>query len=92
MPDAEDGQVVARDGSKLAIDDPNYCKECGAELPEGWYGAEDDDGAPLAYYDGEWHRIERCKDCWAHEQLRQLLSESMERFDGEIPEVLPRVI
>jgi len=51
-----------RDGSRLEVDDPYYCKNCGVELPER---CVDDDWHPLGG-DGA---PELCGSCLADEWL-----------------------
>lgn len=75
-----------RADSRLAVDDPEHCKECGDELPES--GHTDSQGRPMFWRDLEWHSIEYCPDCWAREEIAELRSRCMERYGGECAEVL----
>lgn len=55
--------IERREGSRLEVDDPEHCKECGAELPS-------------ICVHGDWHPLggegapELCGSCLAEEVLR----------------------
>jgi len=78
-----------RADSRLELDDPQHCKDCGAHL-----GLEDeptdDHGRPMTwiYPELDWESVEICKDCWAEEQLDALRHECMARYNGELSGVL----
>lgn len=62
MTDAESNSGSPREGSRLEVDDPHYCKRCGWELPE-------------ICVDGGWHPLggermpEYCGKCLAEVML-----------------------
>jgi predicted amidophosphoribosyltransferase len=76
-----------RRGTRLESDDPKHCKKCGAEIPHV-DDYTDKYGRPIAWVSGDWVALERCHDCWAKDQLRQLRFECMERYNGHSSEVL----
>lgn len=82
----------ARRGSRLEVEDPEHCKECGAEIPTDEITVHDEQGRPqnLRSDTWEWVTIERCHDCWAEEKLRELCRESEARYAGEVSGVLRR--
>ncbi len=79
--------------SKLEVDDPKHCKECGGELPTGPLESEDKQGRPEIWSSklGKFVTIELCPDCWTNEQLKKLRRQCQERYDGNLPEVLEDV-
>lgn len=84
-------EVGTREGSRLEVDDPEYCKECGREIPyDENFNAHDPQGRPMAYVAAKdaWVVLELCPDCWAEERIEKLVLESMARFHGEVGEVL----
>ena len=84
--------VDVRDGSRLEVDDPEHCKECGVEIQHPDFHAHDAQGRPMTYIQGddgpEWISLERCADCWAEEKVEELASECMDRYGGSLAEVL----
>jgi len=85
------GDDVDRDGTRLEVDDPEYCKKCGGEIPYNEdFHAHDPQGRPMSYIGDrdEWVVLEYCPDCWAEERIHELIAESYSRFHGEIGEVL----
>lgn len=83
---------VARSGTKLEVDDPDYCKECGAELPTGDITARDDEGRLLIWKscEGGWETVETCPECWVEKRISRLRNECAERYGGHLAEVLAR--
>lgn len=82
----------SRERSKLAVDDPDYCKRCGAKIPfndSRETFSRDADGVPSVVYEGEVVQIERCPECWLKRAIdRQLLYEAAARYEhNAIPEV-----
>lgn len=77
----------ARRGSRLELDDGEYCKRCGAELPGS---KTNPDGQRIIWdSDGlEWNVIELCPECWTEKRLQMLRGECMARYAGECSEVL----
>ena len=71
----------------LEVDDGEYCKRCGCELPGE---KTDSEGRRVVWQPSkrEWEVIEKCPDCWVRQQLRNLYTEAGERFNGEIPDRL----
>lgn len=83
-----------RPGSKLEVDDPDYCKRCGAEIQcddDADWVVRDEDGVYESYDGrGEWKRVEKCIDCWLDSELAVLRTRAESIYDGELPEVLRR--
>ena len=82
----QSGDAVSRPNSRLEIDDPKHCKECGGELAEG--ESEDAQGRPLNWGGGQWHSIELCPECWTEKRLDKLRRLCMDRYRGQCSEVL----
>ena len=83
--------IVHREDSKLEVEDMEHCKKCGAELPIDQHQAYDGEGRPMNFTIDGWQSIELCPDCWVEPQLEKLADECMERYAGELAEVLARV-
>ena len=58
-----------RAGSKLEVEDPQFCKECGMEIE---VDTDQFEGLRWDYIDEEWVEIEKCAACHAEDLLRQL--------------------
>lgn len=80
-----------RDGSRLEIDDPRYCKECGTELDYTSLPRVDN-GVLLVWMNDEWKwvELERCHNCWWEEEKKALRDICEQRYGGELPEGLAR--
>lgn len=91
MTDAETESGVRREYSKLEVEDPEHCKECGAEIPTNKDTVYDEQGRPMNWTDDlEFVTIEKCPDCWVARKIERLEDECMSRFAGELPEVFAR--
>jgi len=77
----------ARDESRLEVDDPKHCKQCGAPISFDDFSATVE-GKPMVWVDGDWVILEKCHDCWAEAKVDELASECMDRYGGELAEVL----
>lgn len=81
-----------RDQTRLEVDDPQFCKECGAKMEVSSWGGTDPDGVPVVwmYDEWEWVRVEECHECWWQEQKKRLRHVCEQRYGGRLPEALAR--
>ncbi|SFT06333.1 hypothetical protein [Halostagnicola kamekurae] len=72
-----------RDNSRLEIDDPEHCKQCGAELPD--VDEKDAQGRPLVWTKGQWESLEICADCWTDQELEKLRGSAWTDTSASVP-------
>ena len=77
MPSDRLADGTSRQGSRLEVDDPLHCKQCGGELPEMMVFG------PIAGDGTEYDRVELCGKCKGTEvKIRRAAAKKAERNHG----------